>query len=116
MSARSTRIMRRTAAVSVALTLAGAPVALARPADQGVASAASPQAPTQPHSIVGHHVPDAVSMQSVPAATPQQSNDTGGLDSTWIIVGAGVAALGLAGGLGIAKQRGAIHLPGGHAA
>ena len=109
MPARSTRILRRTAAVTAALTLAGAPVALARPADEAVPSAA-PQTASQPLTIVGHHVPDAVSMQSVPAATPQKSND-GGMDSTWLIVAGAFTALGIAGGLGVAKQRGALHMP-----
>ncbi|MEA2305073.1 MAG: hypothetical protein QOH43_2353 [Solirubrobacteraceae bacterium] len=111
MPARSTRILRRTAAVTAALTLAGAPVALARPADEALPSAASPQTASQPHTIVGHHVPDAISMQSVPAASPQQSNSDGGLDSTWLIVAGAFTALGIAGGLGVAKQRGALHMP-----
>jgi hypothetical protein len=110
MPARSTRILRRTAAVTAALTLAGAPMALARPADEAVPAAASPQTASQPLTIVGHRVPDAVSMQSVPAATPQKSND-GGVDSTWLIVAGAFTALGIAGGLGVAKQRGALHMP-----
>jgi hypothetical protein len=135
MPATTTRILRRTAMVSAALTLAGAPVALARPADQGPAPAATQNAPVtivghrvpdalsmqdvpsaadQPTTIVGHRVPDALSMQDVPSAQP--AGDSGSVDSTpWIIAAAGLAGLGLAGGgVQLAKRRGGVRLSRGH--
>ena len=138
MPARSTRNLRRTAAVAAALSLAGAPAAFARPADQGPASAAGTPATTHtiighhvpdalsmntsslagtssqtpdatPTKIVGHRVPDAVSMSSVPVASHVQRAGDSGTDSTpWIIGGAGVVALALSGGLVVATRRGGL--------
>jgi hypothetical protein len=73
MPASTTRILRRTAAVAVVLGLAGAPAALARPADEGPTSAAQ-QAPA---TIVGHRVPDALSMGRVPSAVQPSTTISG---------------------------------------
>jgi hypothetical protein len=74
MPASSTRIIRRTAAVAAVVSLAGAPAAFARPADEGPASAAGTAATTQPRTIVGHHVPDALSMAQTSSLAGTTSN------------------------------------------
>ena len=78
-------------------------------------SAAKPAA-DQPTTIVGHRVPDALSMQNVPSAA-QPAGDSGSVDTTpWIIAAGGLAGLGLAGGgVQLAKRRGGVRLSRGHA-
>jgi hypothetical protein len=78
MPASTTRILRRTAAVSVVLGLAVAPAALARPADEGPTSAAASAAAQQaPVTIIGHRVPDALSMRRVPSAVQPSTTISG---------------------------------------
>ena len=79
-------------------------------------SHAAVQTPDQPATIVGHRVPDALSMVRTPSSA-QPVSDSGSVDATpWIILGAGLAGLGLAGGgMRVASRRGTTHLARRHA-
>ena len=91
--------LRSTAAFCAAVTLAGAPVALAQPADQGPQptppSAAGHLTAAQLRAIDGHQPREAVSGPAAPQSSGGGSADV----SVWLITGGAAAALLATGGL-----------------
>jgi hypothetical protein len=106
-SSRSRKV-RSATALCTAVTLAAAPAALARPADQGAQPSPSPAvahlSPAQLRAVDGHQPREAAKAVSHPAAS-RPGGGSGDAD-LWLITGGAAAALLAAGGLaGVTARR-----------
>lgn len=114
-SSRSRKI-RSATALCTAVTLAAAPAALAKPADQGAQPSPSPAvahlSPAQLRAVDGHQPREAAKAVFRPAASrPGGGSGDAGL---WLITGGAAAALLAAGGLArvtVRRERGPAPRP-----
>jgi hypothetical protein len=112
-SSRSRKV-RSATALCTAVTLAAAPAALARPADQGgqPSPAVAQLSPAQLRAVDGHQPREAAKAVSHPAAS-RPGGGSGDAD-IWLITGGAAAALLAAGGLArvtARRERGPVPRP-----